>query len=97
MKKLIFLILTIGLFTSCANEPIKVDDPKKETTVQIQQLAAIDTICYKVVELDDKVYIIQDQMVVKKIANDSGDRSSFALAFFICLIVLLLILMIKTD
>jgi len=68
-----FLLFTVMLLlVSCSKTPTKVEDPTKETTVQIQQLAALDSTCYKVVEIKSHTYILKDNMVVKKITNYSG-------------------------
>jgi hypothetical protein len=79
------------LFASCSNTPTDVKDPQKETTVQLQQLAAIDTINYKVVEIDDVVYILKDELVVKKIENQSGECGSAGIVIMIMFIIGLII------
>lgn len=79
------------LFTSCSNTPTDVKDPQKETTIQLQQLAAIDTVNYKIVEIDNVMYILKDELVVKKIENQSGEYDSrgivIMIMFFIGLIL----------
>ena len=78
---------------SCDNTPIEVKNPKQETTVELQQMASVDTITYKVVERDNKVYIIstKDNTVVKKISNDSGFAATVILFMAIIMIALILI------
>jgi len=96
MKKILTVICLLVLFASCDNTPTEVKDPQKETTVQLQQLAAIDTVDYKVVELNDVMYVIKDDLVVKKVKNQSGDSKSapvglligFVVGFLICLVVI---------
>lgn len=88
MKKL-FTVLVLGLaLTSCTDTAIKVEDPKKETTIELQQLASIDSTTYKVVEKDNTVYILstKDNMVVKKVQNESGKGNTF---FCILIVVIL--------
>jgi PBP1b-binding outer membrane lipoprotein LpoB len=97
MKKL-FTMLVLGLLlTSCSDTPIKVEDPKAVTTVELQQLAKIDSTTYKVVEKDNKVYILstKDNMVVKKISNDSGafvTAVTILLALLLCILIIILII-----
>lgn len=90
--KSILSILLMGLVTimlfSCSNTPIKVDNPKKETTIQIQQLATIDSIYYKIVEVDDKVYIVKDGLVVKKVVNDSGAMNTLTILIISLVLIL---------
>jgi PBP1b-binding outer membrane lipoprotein LpoB len=58
MKKL-FMIVVLGLtMTSCSNTPTEVKNSKESTTVELQQLASIDSVTYKVVEKGSTVYIL---------------------------------------
>lgn len=96
MKKYLFLILGIILISSCvSNTDVNVKDPQKETTVQLQNLAKIDTNYYKVVEQNDVVYILQKDIVVKKVKNDSGAYASTIICVFLfgmlCIILLIFI------
>ena len=74
MKNLLIVITALLIFASCNNKPIEVQNPDKATTLQLQKLAKEDTMVYKVVELDDTLYIITttDHKVVKKLHNYSG-------------------------
>ena len=95
MKK-IFMILTLGItMVSCSNTPTDVADPKKVTTVELQQLANIDSTTYKVVEKNDVVYVlsIKDNMVVKQIRNDSG--STPTLVLLVCVLVFMCMLIVS--
>ena len=88
------MILLLGVaMISCENTPTKVENPKQETTLELQQMAAIDSTTYKVVEKDNTVYILstKDNMVVKKISNDSGFVSATAICMLIILLLILLI------
>ncbi len=90
------IIALLGLsFTSCKNIPTKVENPKEVTTVELQQLAKIDTVTYKVVEKDDTVYVLSttDNMVVKKVENESGVAPTMLLTICIMLLVFWLILL----
>lgn len=97
MKKLV-LILLLGLgMASCTNTPTEVKNPKEVTTVELQQLASIDSTTYKVVEKDDTVYVmsIKDNTVVKKINNDSGTRDTLAILILLLFIIIWLIIIFK--
>lgn len=92
MKKVI-AILALGIaLVSCNNAPTKVENPKKETTVELQQLAKADTTKYKVVEKENVMYVLssKDNVVVKKINNDSGAIDSLFLFMFVILITILI-------
>jgi PBP1b-binding outer membrane lipoprotein LpoB len=98
MKKL-FTMLALGLLlTSCSNTPTKVEDPKTVTTVELQQLAKIDSTTYKVVEKDNKVYILstKDNMVVKRISNHSGELLTVVIILMILLLCAWIILLITS-
>jgi hypothetical protein len=88
MKNL-FMIAVLGLtMASCNNTPTKVENPKEVTTVELQQLASIDSVTYKVVEKDDTVYILstKDNTVVKQIINDSGALTTSVILVFILVV-----------
>lgn len=93
MKKLVMILLLGVTMISCENTPTKVENPKQETTLELQQMAAIDSTTYKVVEKDNTVYILstKDNMVVKKISNYSGFVSATVICIFIILVLTLLI------
>jgi len=90
MKHLFLIIIAMLLF-SCSNTTTKVENSNRETTVQIQQLAAIDSITYKVVELDNVVYVLKDNLVVKEVTNQSGAVYSLVLTVAILLLFLLIL------
>lgn len=71
MKKL-FFILTVFIFFSCENDPITVENPEKETTLEIVNLSKKDSTTYKVVELDNTLHVLQNEKVVKKVYNNLG-------------------------
>ena len=88
MKNL-FMVAVLGLtMASCNNTPTKVENPKEVTTVELQQLASIDSVTYKVVEKDDTIYIlsIKDNTVVKQIRNDSGALTTAVILVFLVVI-----------
>lgn len=85
------MILMLGAsMASCNNTPTKVENPKQVTTVELQQLASIDSTTYKVVEKDDTVYILstKDNVVVKKVDNDSDIVATMFLFLVLVLIVM---------
>ena len=91
------MIALLGLsLTSCEDIPTEVKNPKEVTTVELQQLAKIDTVTYKVIEKDNTVYVLSttDNMVVKKVRNQSGTPPSMFLAIFIILLVFWIVLLI---
>jgi hypothetical protein len=97
MKKLV-LILLLGLgMASCSNTPTEVKNPKEVTTVELQQLASIDSTTYKVVEKDDTVYVMstKDNTVVKKINNDSGTRGTMAIIVLVLSVLVWGIMLFK--
>lgn len=91
MKKIIVIVGLILISFSCSNTPMAVADSNKETTLEIQQLANQDTNCYKVVELNDCLYVLQDQKVVMKVLNLSGTVETLLLGTL--LIVLLMVIL----
>jgi len=97
MKKLVSMLVLGATMISCNNKPIKVENPKQETTVELQQLASIDSITYKVVEKDNTVYILstKDNTVVKKVSNDSGVLGTVTIFLVITMFALLLIAIFK--
>ncbi len=99
MKKLV-MILVLGVsMASCTNTPTKVENPKVATTLELQQLASIDSLTYKVVEKDDTVYILstEDNTVVKQVTNHTGALETLILGIFFMLIVLWVFLMIFSN
>ena len=72
---------------SCSNDPIDVEKPQKETTVEIQELAQRDTALYKVVELKRTLYLLnKDNIVVKKVENLSGVADTLFLIIIILVV-----------
>ena len=89
MKKLVMILMLGATMVSCNNTPTKVENPKQVTTLELQQLASIDSTTYKVVEKDDTVYILstKDNTVVKTVDNESGALKSSVLLLGILLLV----------
>ena len=90
MKKLI-IILGLGLvlvLSSCSDTPTEVANPKQETTVELQQLASIDSSVYKVIEKNNTVYIFstKDNTIVNKVRNDSGLVKTLILVMVVLII-----------
>jgi hypothetical protein len=78
--KLMTLILVLG---SCSIQDINVNS-EKTTTVEIQNLANQDSTMYKVVDLNNNLYIVNSSnMVVKKVDYNDGDIKTIALFFFL--------------
>lgn len=88
MKRILALgliALTLTL-TSCDNTPIKVANPDKVTTVELQNIAKADTNEYKVVYYfspggGETMFIINPKIdkVVMKVDNNSGAIDTLAL------------------
>lgn len=93
MKKLILFALAAMLFASCRDTNVKVKTPESETTTLIQMLADKDTVVYKVVQLEDKVYCIntKTKLVNIKVANDSGLVDTLAVVIVIMLLCLIVV------
>jgi hypothetical protein len=89
MKRFLIIALLGLSLTSCNNTPTKVENPKKVTTVELQQMAKIDSTTYKVVEKDNTVYVLstKDNMVVKTVSNDSGLVFTLILFIFVILFI----------
>ena len=98
MKKLL-LITLLGAFMSCSNTPTNVENPTKSTTIELQQLANADSTVYKVVELNDNVYILseKDNLVVKKVSNLTGTIETLVLILFLVLVIGFALLTILTN
>ena len=95
MKKLIIICIIFVLY-SCNDTPTRIENPKKETTVELQQLAKLDSLTYKVIEKENKVYVISTKtnLLVKKISNQSGEANTLALLFVGILVIMWIILII---
>jgi LysM repeat protein len=80
-----------------SNTPTEVKNSKESTTVELQQLASIDSVTYKVVEKGSTVYILstKDNLVVKQIRNHSGGLDTMVLLWIGLWIGLISYLMIK--
>ncbi len=100
MKKLFtFLILSCLLLTSCDTEKIKVENPIKETTVEIQSLAKLDTNTYKVIFIKNDVYMVNTKtnLVDYKNKNNTRGTNTAMLFLFTMLIIVLIALIIITE
>ncbi len=97
MKKLVIMLVLGATMISCNDKPTKVENPKQETTVELQQLASIDSTTYKVVEKDNTVYILstKDNTVVKKVNNYSGVLGTVTIFFIVAMFALFLIAIFK--
>lgn len=92
MKK--FILLLALVLTSCSNDSVEINPEKQDeiTTLQIQELAKKDTCTYKVVYLDNTMYVLnKDLKVEKKLNNYSGIVSTMfiILLFFLLILVML--------
>jgi len=91
MKKLLFILLVFVLF-SCDNTEIEVKNPEKITTIEIQQMAAQDTVMYKKVYLNDVLYLVnRDNQVEYKITNYSGSFGTTMILIIILAIVCMIL------
>jgi PBP1b-binding outer membrane lipoprotein LpoB len=97
MKKLIMVLVLGVIMVSCSNTPTEVKNPKQKTTVELQQLASIDSLAYKVIEKDDTVYIlsIKDNTVVKMVHNQSGGARTLSLILVILISTVWAIILLK--
>jgi hypothetical protein len=78
--KLMTLTLVLG---SCNMQDINVNS-EKTTTVEIQNLANQDSTLYKVVDLNNNLYIVNSSnMVVKKANYDDAPFKTGTLIFFL--------------
>jgi hypothetical protein len=78
--KLMTLTLVLG---SCNIQDTNVNS-EKTTTVEIQNLAKQDSTVYKIVDLNNQLYILDSSnMVVKKVNYNDGDLKTGILFFFI--------------
>ena len=92
MKNLLLLIFAIVALSSCAPTEYKVDNSQKETTVEIQQMVQTDTVCYKVVELNNNLYIVNATTnLVEYKAIDSSLLGTISIFLLIALCIVLLI------
>ena len=74
------LTLVLG---SCSIQDININ-PEKTTTVEIQNLANQDSTMYKVVDLNNNLYIVNSSnMVVKKVNYDNSGFKTGMLVFFL--------------
>ena len=92
MKKYIFLFILIGL-TSCSNEIKKVENPKKETTIEILDLPR-DTSVIVVINQDIVYLLNKDSKLVQyklEQVDDLVDDLKLTFAFIIFLVCGLLI------
>ena len=88
MKHLLILI-AILFITACSNDNTIVQNPEKETTLQLQKLAAADSTTYKVVEYQGTLYCInvKTAMVEKKMIDNSGILGTTLLILVIIVLV----------
>jgi hypothetical protein len=78
--KLMTLTLVLG---SCSMQDININS-EKTTTVEIQNLAKQDSTMYKVVDLNNKLYVVDSSnMVVKKVNYDDAPFKTGTLIFFL--------------
>jgi hypothetical protein len=83
MKKTLKLLTLTLVLGSCSMQDINVNS-EKTTTVEIQNLAKQDSTVYKVVDLNNNLYIVNSSnMVVKKVNYDDSDIKTIALVFFL--------------
>ena len=92
MKKIILIFVLF--LTSCSNDSVEITPEKQDeiTTLQIQELAKKDTCSYKVVYLDNTMYVLNKSLKVeKRINNYSGALATM----FIVILILLFFLLIS--
>jgi len=77
-KIIIILLLTL---VGCVNQKVKVKGDLSKTTVELQQLASQDTILYKVVLKDDRIYCING--TTNLVEYKMTDHMSTTLFFFL--------------
>lgn len=97
MKNLLFILFAFVLF-SCDNTEIKVENPEKITTVEIQIMAQQDSLTYKKVYLNDVLYLVnKDNQIEYSISNYSGVLGTVLLFILFLFIVIIVILRISTN
>lgn len=96
MKNLLLVLFALLLF-SCDNEPTKVENPQKETTVEILALANADTTFVKVVEIADVTYVVNNGVVTHKVSNESGVVATLGLILIAIMFVILIIAFVLSE
>ena len=97
--KYLLILIAILFITACSNDSTIVQNPEKETTLQLQKLALADSITYKVVEYNGTLYCInvKTAMVEKKMIDNSGILVTFSLILLILLLVIVVILFFASS
>ncbi len=98
MRKLLALLIVSFALSSCDNTPSIVENQKKETSIELIELAAKDTVLYKVVEKDNTIYCIdsQQKLVKYKVENNTGAVLFLSIMLFVFFIILVFIAVINT-
>lgn len=98
MKKLI-LILTVLFLTSCGGTHIKeVENKEKETTLEVLNLLQKDTTCYKVVVMETRIIVLDENNLVKyKVDNGSKDLEGTLISIFALVFVVIILLMVLNN
>ena len=95
MKKILFIILTIILFTSCVKMKYTEEEViiPKEVYDKIHTSSVPDTL-YVVETADYDYYFNQKKEVVAKYATDNEDYAKVDVAIFLTVIIVFLIIML---
>jgi PBP1b-binding outer membrane lipoprotein LpoB len=96
MKKLIFLFITAIIFSSCSVDVIDtVEDSKKETTVELQELEK-DTVIISIVDNNLYVFNKDKEVIYKTIGTKFTDywliNSTVFIIIITCISTLIIIL-----
>lgn len=98
--KYILLFILITLY-SCGGEDFKCSNPQSSTTIELQNLAAQDTITYKIIQIPNstKYYCINTDtnLVEYKMTNYSGAADTLALILIIMIFIIFIIMLIAST
>jgi hypothetical protein len=95
MKRLLILLLSVLLFSCSNRQGTKPFDTHKVTTMEIVNLAKLDSSIYHVAKVDGTLYVLnKDYLVVDKMKDYSGDADTAWLFFLIVLMVFFIFILI---
>lgn len=95
MKKIKLLLITLGLvlLSSCANGSYEasIGNPERATTVELLSMSR-DSV--EIINMDDKCYIIKDELIVAKAYYGGPGLTIVSLGFVIFSVIVMIILFI---
>jgi len=91
MKKLLILLFSMLLFSCSNTQGTKPFDTQKVTTMEIVNLAKVDSSVYHVAKIDGTLYVLnKDYLVVDKMTDFTGTADTILLTIFIVLVVIVI-------